>query len=110
MEQKTQHKLTVDRQPTTNKKLSADSITEDLKRHTLKRQRGCQQVENRRIHCSSSSWSKHEPIKQLNEHEFKYLNYAIATPTAISITSKPNDLDTPTITSSANELNNDKSN
>tara|TARA_B110000285_G_C15042749_1_gene572668 strand:+ start:909 stop:1214 length:306 start_codon:yes stop_codon:yes gene_type:complete len=101
MEQKTEHKLTVDRQPTTNKELSADSITEDLKRHTLKRQRRCQQV-----HCSSSSWSKHEPIKQLNEHELKYLGYAIATPIAISVTSKSNDLDT----SSANELNNDKSN
>ena len=101
MEQKTQHKLAVDRQPTTNKELSADSTTEDLKRHTLKRQRGRQQVD-----CSSSSWSKHKPIKQLNEHEFKHLNYAIAIPIAISITSKPNDLDV----SSANELNNDKSN
>ena len=101
MEQKTQHKLTVDRQPTTNKELSADSITEDLKRHTLKRQRGCQQV-----HCSSSSWSKHEPIKQLNKHEFKYLAYAIAAPIAIPVTSKSNDIDA----SSANELNNAKSN
>ena len=65
MEQKTQHKLTVDRQPTTNKELSTDSITEDhniIKRHTLKRQRGCQQV-----HCSSSSWSKHEPIKMIKD-------------------------------------------
>ena len=101
MEQKTQHKLTVDRQPTTNKELSADSLIDDLKRHTLKRQRGCQQV-----HCSSASWSKHEPIKQLNEHELKYLAYAIATPIAISVTSKSNDSDT----SSANELNNDKPN
>ena len=105
MEQKTQHKLAVDREPTTNKELSADSITEDhniIKRHTLKRQRGCQQV-----HCSScSSWSKHEPIEQLNEHEFKYLAHAIAAPIAIPVTSKSNDVDA----SAANELNDDKSN